>query len=73
MQRTIADERKADTRNKIQLGGLVIKAGLGDKDTAVLLGAFLEAAEALSGPDATAIERRFRRRGDAAFKENQND
>ncbi len=73
MQRTKQDERKADTRNKIQLGGLVVKAGLGEEETAVLLGAFIEAADALNGPNGVAIRRRFRRRGDAAFKEDQRD
>jgi Conjugal transfer protein TraD len=31
-------ERKADTRNKIMLGGLVVKAGLAEEDSAVMLG-----------------------------------
>ena len=46
------DARKADTRNKIQLGGLIVKAGLGDEPAAVLLGLLLAAARTLSGPDA---------------------
>ncbi len=73
MQRTKLDERKADTRNKIQLGGLIVKAGLGEEETAVLLGALIEAADALSGPNAESIRRRYGRRGDAAFREDQND
>ena len=42
------DARKADTRNKIQLGGLIVKAGriagidLGAEEPAVLLGLLLE-------------------------------
>ncbi len=31
------DARKADTRNKIQLGGLIVKAGLAEEPAAVLL------------------------------------
>lgn len=34
----MTDQRKADTRHKIQLGGLVIKAGLGQIDAMALLG-----------------------------------
>ena len=46
------DARKADTRNKIQLGGLIVKAGLAREPAAVLLGLLLEAAKTLSGPGA---------------------
>ena len=31
-------DRKADTRRKIQLGGLIVKAGLDEEPAAVLLG-----------------------------------
>jgi hypothetical protein len=61
------DARKADTRNKIQLGGLILKAGLGSEPAAVLLGLFLAAAEALSGPDSTAARERWRKAGEDAF------
>lgn len=36
-------KRKADTRRKIELGGLVIKAGMGEFDKAVVLGALIHA------------------------------
>ncbi|EGN7253088.1 conjugal transfer protein TraD [Salmonella enterica] len=52
-------ERKADTRHKIQLGGLVIKAGLGEADEAVILGALLDAAKRLNGPDGLYEKQRF--------------
>ncbi|SQU01425.1 conjugal transfer protein TraD [Escherichia coli] len=52
-------ERKADTRHKIQLGGLVIKAGFGDVDEAVILGALLDAAKRLNGPDGLYEKQRF--------------
>jgi len=45
----IDDARKRDTRQKIQLGGLVVKAGLRDSDKAFILGALLEAARLDSG------------------------
>ena len=38
------DNRKRDTREKIALGGLIVKAGLRETNAAVLLGALLEVA-----------------------------
>lgn len=60
-------ERKQDTRRKIQLGGLVKKAGLHDEATAVLLGLLLEAAESLQGDEAQNIKSRWRLKGDIAL------
>ena len=37
-------QRKQDARQKIELGGLVIKAGLRHADKAFILGALIEAA-----------------------------
>jgi hypothetical protein len=65
------DARKQDTRNKIQLGGLVIKAGLAEEKTAVILGALVLAAEAIAGPEGEAARRRFRRIGDHMFSKDQ--
>lgn len=62
-------ERKADTRAKIMLGGLVVKAGLADEDSAVILGILVQAAEALQAADGEIVRRRFRRAGDQAFSE----
>ena len=45
----IDDARKRDARQKIQLGGLVVKAGLRDGDKAFILGALLDAAKLQSG------------------------
>lgn len=59
--------RQEDTRRKIQLGGLVIKAGMADHPPAVLLGALALAANALAGPNAQAIRERFAAAGDALF------
>ena len=38
-------ERRRDTREKIELGGLVVKAGLRGADRAVILGVLIEAAQ----------------------------
>ncbi len=48
--RAVAQSRKEDARHKIQLGGLIIKAGLGDEDTLLLYGALVELADALGNP-----------------------
>ena len=64
-------ERKDDTPNKIMLGGLVVKAGLADEDTAVILAILVLAAEALQAPDGDLARRRFRRAGDRAFSETK--
>lgn len=39
---TTSDARKRDTREKIELGGLVVKAGLRYEKRALLLGALVE-------------------------------
>jgi Conjugal transfer protein TraD len=44
-------ERKADNRHKIQLGGIVIKAGAGGVDAYALLGLLVEHASRLQEPD----------------------
>ena len=46
----MADQRKADTRHKIQLGGLVIKAGLGHVDAMALLGLLVMHGDAARDP-----------------------
>lgn len=42
-----SDARKKDTREKIELGGLIVKAGLRFEKRAVLLGALVELGERL--------------------------
>lgn len=63
--------RRARTRHLIELGGLVVKAGLieltGD-DRAVLLGAFLEIADTLAGENDEQTIALWWRRGSRAFK-----
>lgn len=68
LQRHRTDERKRDTREKIQLGGLIAKAGLRHEDKAVLLGLLVEATEALKDNE---TRERFRRRGKAIFENDQ--
>ncbi|MCJ8521819.1 hypothetical protein ABID21_004993 [Pseudorhizobium tarimense] len=45
------DARKKDTREKIELGGLIVKAGLRFEKRATLLGALIELRERLSSDD----------------------
>jgi len=60
-------ERKLDTRRKIQFGGLVIKAGLGAEELAVILGILTAAARVLNGPSGADSRRRWKDLGDKAF------
>lgn len=60
-------ERKQDTRRKIQLGGLVKKAGLEHESTAILYGLLLEAAEKLKSEDAKTHRDSWHIRGDLAL------
>lgn len=63
-------ERKQDTRRKIQLGGLIKKAGLNDLPTAVILGLLLEAAEQLETEQAQETLKRWRLKGDIALSQS---
>jgi hypothetical protein len=58
-------ERKRDTRKKVLLGGIVIKAGLSKADRAFLLGGLMELARLIPG---SAEHQRLRDIGDEAFK-----
>ncbi len=68
-----ARARRERTRHLIELGGLVLKAGLVelvDDDRATLLGGFMELADRLRGADETDpshLAARWRRRGLRAF------
>ncbi|WP_348271712.1 conjugal transfer protein TraD [Mesorhizobium sp. Root102] len=65
MQRRQSSQgRKRDTREKIQLGGLVVKAGLRTADRAVILGALIDAARRMDKQSELA---RLRAVGKAAF------
>ena len=60
--------RKEDTRRKIELGGLVIKAGLADEPAAVLLGGLLNLAKSLQSPDGERTKNELKKLGDSAFR-----
>lgn len=47
-----AEARKRDTREKIELGGLIVKAGMRYEKRALLLGLLIEAEKRLRGNDA---------------------
>lgn len=52
MSRTMtSDARKKDTREKIELGGLIVKAGLRYEKRALLLGALMELADKIKGDE----------------------
>ena len=46
-----SDARKKDTRNKIELGGLIVKAGLRFEKRALLLGALIDLRRRLESDD----------------------
>ncbi|KQY13643.1 conjugal transfer protein TraD [Rhizobium sp. Root73] len=53
MARTMTnDARKKDTHEKIELGGLIVKAGLRYEKRALLLGLLIDASRRLKGNDA---------------------
>ena len=66
MQRAADAERRRDTRRKIQLGGLIIKAGLAEEEPAVILGLLAAAKRVLSGPHAADSRRRWKDFGNQA-------
>ncbi|KQV41272.1 type IV conjugative transfer system coupling protein TraD [Rhizobium sp. Root1204] len=52
MARTMtSDARKKDTREKIELGGLIVKAGLRYEKRALLLGALIDVARKIHGDE----------------------
>lgn len=66
-------KRRERTKQLIELGGLVVKAGLvelTDDDRATLYGAFLTIADKLRGEDRNYALVRWRRRGKRAFEAN---
>lgn len=63
-RRTIAEDRKRDARQKIELGGLIVKAGLREADRAVLLGALIELSKSSNNQSEWS---RLRAIGRAAF------
>lgn len=63
MQSARNEDRKKDTREKIQLGGLVVKAGLRDIDKAVLLGWLMELPSRLNAEEERARLQSIGKRG----------
>ena len=65
--------RRTRTRHLIELGGLVVKAGLVEltsDDRALLLGALLEIADQLQGQNREQSIALWRRRGTRALRES---
>lgn len=66
-----AVKRRERTRHLIELGGLVVKAGLADltdDDRATLFGAFLAAADRLRGDERNEALALWKRKGKRAFE-----
>ena len=62
------DDRRKDARDKIALGGLIVKAGLRDANKAFLLGVLVEAA---TRPSGSSEHTRLEKLGKTAFGEAQ--
>ena len=62
------DDRRKDARDKIALGGLIVKAGLRGANKAFLLGVLVEAASHAPGSSEHA---RLEKLGKTAFGETQ--
>ena len=66
-----AIKRRERTRHLIELGGLVVKAGLidlTDDDRAILYGAFLTVADRLRGSERSTALALWQRKGKRAFE-----
>ncbi len=69
-------QRRERTRHLIELGGLVVKAGLvelTDDDRAVILGGLLAVADKLSGDESENALTLWRRRGHRKFESDAID
>lgn len=64
-------DRKQDTRRKIQMGGLVKKAGLDSETTAVLFGMLLDCKEKLSSDESSQFKNHWQVKGDLALMEEK--
>ncbi len=67
-------ERRARTRNLIELGGLVQKSGLvaaANDDRALIIGALILAARNLENPDAKEHRERWRAIGEEAMNSSK--
>jgi len=65
-------QRKADAHEKIQLGGLIVKAGLREMDRAILLGALMDVKKTIEQSDAKKIQA-WRSAGIVALKQSDKD
>ena len=64
-QASQTEARRKDTREKIQLGGLIAKAGLRYEKRALLLGMLIDAADRIRGDEAESA--RLMALGEKAF------
>lgn len=66
MSKCVEQQRRSDAHEKIILGGLIVKAGLRECDSAILLGAMIEVSEALQNAETSKVSR-WREAGLSAF------
>jgi hypothetical protein len=71
-QKMRTQDRKADARRKIQMGGLIIKAGLDhyhEYQKEILFGILLDAAKKLESDQKENYEHKFASLGEEGFKQ----
>lgn len=66
-KRISKNKRSLETRKKIQLGGLITKAGLDKESNALLYGLLIDAAERLEGDKQESWRARWETLGDRCF------
>jgi hypothetical protein len=65
-------KRKADTRRKIEFGGLVIKAGMDEFSKDIILGALLDSKQQIeNSEDGKDIKNLFKMKGQDAFLKSE--
>lgn len=64
-------KRKKETRHKIQMGGLVVKALMDQYSTDVILGALLDAKEQIGNSED--VKRIYQLKGQDAFMTTENE
>ncbi|WP_419906022.1 conjugal transfer protein TraD [Hoeflea sp.] len=69
-QASQAQARKKDTREKIQLGGLIVKAGLRHEKRALLLGLLVDGASRIAADEAE--RERLTAIGEKAFADDSD-
>ncbi|CAM4458387.1 MAG: hypothetical protein LEGION0398_MBIBDBAK_00848 [Legionellaceae bacterium] len=64
--------RQVDTRRKIELGGLIVKAKLDEESSSVILGLLMEAKEKLHDVNGEKFRQQWQIKGQREFEKSKN-